>query len=108
MLGIPLLENRKGLRFLGFLEISKIQTNDRPEIQRFHAHPQLFINIQKLFKHMFDLISFTYVLGFSTIIQDLLRFHHRIFRFYFKRSEIPIVFDPPELLNEIDKYLPKT
>ena len=37
---------------------------------------------------MFDLIGFTYVLRLSTIIQDLLRYHHRIFRFLFKTIEI--------------------
>ena len=49
---------------------------------------------------MLDLIGFTYVLGLSTIIQDLLRFHHRICRFYLKRSEIQIVLGPPEFENE--------
>ena len=36
------------------------------------------------FKTICDLLGFTYVLRLSTIVQDLLRFHHRIFRFLFK------------------------
>ena len=57
----------------------------RPEIQRFHHTPSI---IQKkyriLLKHKIDLLRFTYVLRLSTIMQDLLRFHHRMFPFLFK------------------------
>ena len=62
-------------------------------------HHQLFQKYQGLFKHIFELVGFTYVLRLSTIIPDLLRFHHRIFRFYLKRSEIPMVLDQPEFEN---------
>ena len=69
-------------------KIAKIQKLERPKISRFHAHPKLFKSIQKLFKYIFD----SYVVGSSTIIQDLLRFHHRVFCFYLTRSDIPIVY----------------
>ena len=81
---------------LGNIKDSK---NDRPEIQRFHADSNLFNNMQPLFKHFVDLKRLPYVFGLSTIIQDLLRFHHRIFHFYLKRSDIPIVLGPPEIEN---------
>ena len=37
---------------------------------------------------MFDLIRFNYVLIASTIMQDLLRFHHPVFPFILKTIEI--------------------
>ena len=80
------------IMFLGNLKDSK---NDLPKIPRFHAHTKLFKQIQYFPKNMLGLVWFTYVFGLSTIIQDLLRFHHRIFRFYLTRSDIPIVSDPP-------------
>ena len=55
---------------------------------------KIVLKKQHILKTIFDLIGFTYVLGLSTIMEDLLRFHHRIFHFYLKRSEIPIVLDP--------------
>ena len=41
------------------------KNNDLPKIQRFHAHPKLFKSIQHVFKTMFGLIGFTYVLNIS-------------------------------------------
>ena len=58
-------------------------------------HHQSFKKYRVLFKINLDLWGFTYVLSLSTIIQDLLRFHHRVFRFDLKRLEITIVLDPP-------------
>ena len=100
-----------------FLEISKIQKFDLPNIPRFHAHPNLFKNIKLFFKKVFDLVGFTYALGLSTIIQDLLRFHHRKIPFFFfwKRLEKPIVSDPnnnyhsvapPPRVSKISKHWP--
>ena len=62
-----------------------------PKYQDTIIHHQYFKKYRGLFKNILDLAGFTYVLGLSTIIQELLRFH-RIFRFYLKRSDIPIVF----------------
>ena len=40
---------------------------------------QNYERCQYVFKNVFDLVGFIYGFGLSTIIQDLLRFHHRIF-----------------------------
>ena len=48
---------------------------------------------------MFDLVGFTYVFGLSTLIQDSLRVHHRIFRF-FVRWDIGIVLDRSSFENK--------
>ena len=45
-----------------------------------------------------------YVFGFSAIIQDLLRSHHRRFRLFWKRSEKPIVLNPREFKKNSLKY----
>ena len=74
----------------------KDSKNDLPKIPRFHHPPSIIQKVSRSFQNYFDLIGFTYVLRLSTIIQDLLRFHHRIFRFYLKRSEMQIVLDPKE------------
>ena len=62
----------------------KSQRLDRPQLPRFHHH--FFKKYRGLFKFIFDLLGFTYVLRLSTIIQELLRVHHRIFRFYNDRD----------------------
>ena len=72
---------------------------DRPKVPRFHAVAALFKNIQYLFKNMFDLLGFTYVLGLSTIIQALLRFHHRNFPFLFKTFGDTNCFKPNRKTN---------
>ena len=59
-------------------------------------------NGQYFFKHMFDSVCFTYVFGLSTIIQELLRFHHRKI-LYPNRSEKLIVLDPPEFGNHVSE-----
>ena len=60
-------------------------------------HHQLFKKYRGLLNVILDLTRFTYVLRLSTLIQDLLRFHHRIFRFYSKRSGIPVAFGPTRI-----------
>ena len=64
-------------------------------MQRFHTDATLFKNNQ----YVPTCVWFTSIsLCFRniTIVQELLRFHHRIFRFYFKRSELLIVLNPSE------------
>ena len=54
-------------------------------------------------KNMFDLLGFTYVFKLFTIIQDLLRFHHRNFPFWFKTFGRTNGSGPPEFENNISK-----
>ena len=58
----------------GFLGIPKIQKNDWPKRQRFHADPTLWGNGRYFLKNIFV----TYGSELFTHIQDLRRFHHRI------------------------------
>ena len=81
-----------------FLEISKIQNMIVRKYQG-STPIQNYSKVVNTFPTMLNLQRVTYVFGLSTIVQDLLRFHLRIFRFYSKRSEIPIVLDPPEFEN---------
>ena len=53
------------------------------------------------FENTVDLKGFTDVMRLLTIIQDVLRCHHRIFRFYLKRSETSIVLGPTFVVFEM-------
>ena len=67
---------------------------------------QLLKKQRSLFKTILDLLRFTYVLRSSTTIQDLLRFHHPVFRFYLKRTRLKIDLDPPLISFSIYSFLP--
>ena len=90
---------------LWFLGDPKESTKLSSEKQRFHADAKLFGNPedsktwsskntkiprgfnvmgngQYVSKHNFDVVSFMYVFGLFTIIQDLLRFRHRKTQFF--------------------------
>ena len=80
-----------------FLENLKDLKKDRPKNTRI-PRPSKIIQTYTFFKeYVFELIGFTCVWRLSTRIEDLLRFQHRIFRFYLQRSEIPIVFGPTRI-----------
>ena len=133
--GVPLLENNNVSWFLGFLRfmefrISKIDQDSTIVKFRFlfenARRSQLFWAQEKLriiqtysivFKNNFDLTGFAYVLRSSTIIQGLLRFHHRKNLFFFENARRNLLFwtqehhyfipVPPRAFQRIDPEITK-
>ena len=66
-------------------------------------HVVICLNI---FKKYVWFMKFIYVPTLSKQIEDLLRFHHLIFRFYWKRSSTPFGLDPPSIKFPAHLLLP--
>ena len=82
----------------GYHNLSRSQRSNVLIVQKYQdsiMHHRWFKTYRGLFKLILDFVGFTYVLRSSTIIQDLLRFHHPAFPFYSKQSRLKIVLDPP-------------
>ena len=83
------------MRIQNCLEMPQIHKHDFPNIQRFHADPQIMENDQYCFQHICDLINITCVFGLFTIVQDVLGLHHR--KISFLTLGEANCFDPPDL-----------
>ena len=81
--------------FLGNLKDSEIPSSKNTKIPR---RSKLIQKYSLFIKNMFDLQRLTYVLGLSTIIQDLLRYQHRVFRCFWKTLGDTNGFGPKNII----------
>ena len=65
---------------------------------RFYQPPSIIQKVSRSSQIILDLLRFTYVLRWSTIIQDLLRLPHPVFRLYLKRARLKTVLGPPKII----------